>query len=63
ELDPTAVGGDELLPRRVCATAVRNGVLLRSIGNTIPIVPILTSTAEEIERIVTTLASALSGNP
>jgi adenosylmethionine-8-amino-7-oxononanoate aminotransferase len=42
--------------RRVCATAVRRGVLLRSLGEVVTIVPPLTTTAEEIERIVDALA-------
>lgn len=59
ELNPGSIGSDELFPRRVCVEAVRRGVLLRSIGNTVPIVPILTSTPEEITRIVDTLATAI----
>ncbi len=46
--------------RRVCATAVRSGVLLRPLGDVIVIVPLLTSTEEEIETIVDVLADAIS---
>jgi adenosylmethionine-8-amino-7-oxononanoate aminotransferase len=43
----------------VCAAAVRQGVLLRPLGDVVVLMPILTSTAEEIERIVDALAAAL----
>lgn len=46
--------------RRVCATAVRSGVLLRPLGNVVVIVPLLTSTEQEIETIVNVLADAIS---
>ena len=42
--------------RRVCATAVRRGVLLRPLGEVVVIVPPLTTTADEMERIVEALA-------
>jgi adenosylmethionine-8-amino-7-oxononanoate aminotransferase len=45
--------------RRVCAAAVRRGVLLRPLGDTIVIMPPLTVTAGEIDRIVDTLAAAI----
>jgi adenosylmethionine-8-amino-7-oxononanoate aminotransferase len=45
--------------RRVCAAAVRRGVLLRPLGDVVVLMPILTSTADEIERIVDTLAAAI----
>jgi adenosylmethionine---8-amino-7-oxononanoate aminotransferase len=45
--------------RRVCAAAVRRGVLLRPLGDVVVLMPMLTSTTDEIERIVTTLAAAL----
>ena len=38
--------------RRVCAAAVERGVLLRPLGDVVVLMPILTSTAEEIDRIV-----------
>jgi adenosylmethionine-8-amino-7-oxononanoate aminotransferase len=51
--------GDALLARRTCAAAVRKGVLLRSLGPSILIVPPLTTSSNEIELIVTTLRTAL----
>jgi adenosylmethionine-8-amino-7-oxononanoate aminotransferase len=46
--------------RRVCAGAVRRGVLLRPLGDVVVLMPMLTSTAEEIERIVAVLAEAIA---
>jgi len=46
--------------RRVCAASVRRGVLLRPLGDVVVLMPILTSTAEEIERIVATLDLAIA---
>jgi adenosylmethionine---8-amino-7-oxononanoate aminotransferase len=51
--------GESLLARRACAAAVRKGVLLRSLGPNILIVPPLTTSSNEIELIVTTLRAAL----
>ncbi len=45
--------------RRVAAGAVRRGVLLRSLGDVIPIVPPLTTTDEEAELIVAALHDEL----
>ena len=45
--------------RRVCAAAVERGVLLRPLGDVVVLMPILTSTASEIDRIVATLAAAI----
>lgn len=45
--------------RRVCAAAVRRGVLLRPLGDVVVLMPILTSTPDEIERIVAVLGDAL----
>lgn len=45
--------------RRVCAAAVRRGVLLRPLGDVVVIMPPLTITADEIERIVTTLRDSI----
>lgn len=56
ELD---VSCDALRPRRVCAAMVRRGVLSRSLGSAITLVPPLTTTATEIERIVDTLSDAI----
>ncbi|HKY14434.1 MAG TPA: adenosylmethionine--8-amino-7-oxononanoate transaminase [Microthrixaceae bacterium] len=45
--------------RRVSAACVERGVLIRPLGDVIVIMPILTSTADEIDRIVDTLAIAI----
>jgi len=45
--------------RQVCAAAVERGVLLRPLGDVVAIVPMLTSTPEEIDRIVDTLGEAI----
>ena len=45
--------------RRVCAAATARGVLLRPLGDVVVLMPPLTVTAEEIERIVDTLTAAL----
>ena len=47
--------------RAVCDAAVAAGVLLRPIGDTVIVVPPLTITADEIERIVDVLAQAVHG--
>jgi len=46
--------------RRVCAAAVRRGVLLRPLGDVIVLMPPLTVTADEIDRIASTLHAALA---
>jgi adenosylmethionine-8-amino-7-oxononanoate aminotransferase len=56
ELDTT---DDRKLARRTCAAMVERGVLSRSMGPVITIVPPLTITAAEVDRIVATLAAAL----
>jgi adenosylmethionine-8-amino-7-oxononanoate aminotransferase len=56
ELEPA---GRERFARRVCAAMVRRGVLSRSLGDNVILVPPLTVTAEEIERIVAALEEAL----
>jgi adenosylmethionine-8-amino-7-oxononanoate aminotransferase len=61
------MGGVELAPpmpglrwgRRVCAACVRRGVLLRPLGDVVVLMPPLTTTADEIERIVSVLAEAI----
>jgi adenosylmethionine-8-amino-7-oxononanoate aminotransferase len=61
------MGGVELAPprdglrwgRRVCAAAVERGVLLRSLGDVVVLMPPLTVTSPELHRIVHTLADAL----
>jgi len=62
------MGGVELAPpaeglrwgRRVCAGAVRRGVLLRPLGDVVVVMPPLTVTDAELERIVDTLAAAIA---
>jgi adenosylmethionine-8-amino-7-oxononanoate aminotransferase len=58
------LGGVELAPwasaREVCSEAVRRGVLLRSLGQVVPLVPPLTITSDELERIVSTLEQAIA---
>jgi adenosylmethionine-8-amino-7-oxononanoate aminotransferase len=44
----------------VCAAAVRRGVLLRPLGDVIVLMPMLTSTPDEIERIVDVLTEAIA---
>lgn len=56
ELAP-APGGR--IPRRVAAGAVRRGVLLRSLGEVVPIVPPLTTTEAEADRVVQVLVESL----
>ena len=59
--------GVELVPptgglrwgRRVCAAAVRRGVLLRPLGDVVVLMPPLTVTSSEIERIVDALCAAV----
>jgi adenosylmethionine---8-amino-7-oxononanoate aminotransferase len=57
ELDPPA--GSERWGRRVCAGAVRRGVLLRPLGDVVVVMPPLTTTVEEIDRVVDVLAEAV----
>jgi adenosylmethionine-8-amino-7-oxononanoate aminotransferase len=45
--------------RRVCAEAVERGVLLRPLGDVVVIMPMLTSTAEEVDRIVDVVEAAI----
>lgn len=62
------MGGVELAPpaeglrwgRRVCAATVRRGVLLRPLGDVVVLMPPLTVTDAEVERIVDTLAEAVT---
>jgi adenosylmethionine-8-amino-7-oxononanoate aminotransferase len=61
------MGGVELAPpadglrwgRRVCAGAVARGVLLRPLGDVVVLMPPLTTTADEIERIVSALEESI----
>lgn len=57
ELAPPA--GATRWGRRVCAEAVARGVLLRPLGDVVVLMPPLTTTAEEIERVVDVLAAAI----
>jgi adenosylmethionine-8-amino-7-oxononanoate aminotransferase len=45
--------------RRVCAESVRRGVLLRPLGDVVVLMPILTSSPEDIDRIVDTLIASI----
>ncbi len=45
--------------RRVCAAAVARGVLLRPLGDVVVLMPMLTSTDGEVDRIVAVLAEAI----
>ncbi len=45
--------------RRVCARAVHHGVLLRPLGDVVAIMPPLTTTRDEIDRVVDVLAEAI----
>lgn len=51
--------GQERLGRRVCAAAVRRGVLLRPLGDTIVLIPPLTITSAELDRLVSVLRTAI----
>jgi adenosylmethionine-8-amino-7-oxononanoate aminotransferase len=56
-LDPPA--GSTRWGRRVCAGAVRRGVLLRPLGDVVVVMPPLTTTVAEIDRVVDVLAEAV----
>jgi adenosylmethionine-8-amino-7-oxononanoate aminotransferase len=45
--------------RRVCAGAVARGVLLRPLGDVVVLMPPLTTTADEIVRMVEALEGSL----
>jgi adenosylmethionine-8-amino-7-oxononanoate aminotransferase len=51
---------DSKLARKVCAAMTRRGVLSRSMGAVVTLVPPLTITADEIKRIVAALVAALT---
>ena len=57
ELDPPE--GASRWGRRVCAAAVRAGVLLRPLGDVVVVMPPLSITDEEIDTIAQTLVSAI----
>ncbi len=46
--------------RRVAAACVERGVLIRPLGDVIVLMPMLTTTAPEVERIVATVADAIT---
>ncbi len=46
--------------RRVSSECVKRGVLIRPLGDVVVVMPILTSTPEEIERIVAVLTEAIT---
>ncbi len=52
-------GGDELIARKVCAEMTRNGVLCRSLGAAVTIVPPLVVTADEIAHIVAAMITSI----
>jgi adenosylmethionine-8-amino-7-oxononanoate aminotransferase len=62
------MGGVELAPpagtsrwgRRVCSAAVQRGVLLRPLGDVVVLMPPLTITTAELERIVDVLVDAIA---
>ena len=58
ELAPPA--GGMRWGRRVSAACVRRGVLIRPLGDVIVLMPILTTTPDEIERIVGTVGDAIA---
>jgi adenosylmethionine-8-amino-7-oxononanoate aminotransferase len=57
ELNPPATG--LRWGRKVCAAAVDAGVLLRPLADVVVVMPILTSTASEIDRIADVLEAAI----
>ncbi len=58
ELSPPP--GGERWGRRVCAGAVARGVLLRPLGDVVVLMPPLTTTVDEIERVVRVLEESLA---
>jgi adenosylmethionine-8-amino-7-oxononanoate aminotransferase len=60
ELAPPDAGEGGRWGRRVCAAAVARGVLLRPLGPVVVLMPPLTVTAAEIERIVDVLVEAIA---
>jgi adenosylmethionine-8-amino-7-oxononanoate aminotransferase len=58
ELDPPP--GAVRWGRRVCAGAVGRGVLLRPLGDVVVVMPPLTTTGEEVDRVVDALADSIT---
>ena len=54
-----AGGARERRGRRVCAAAVRRGVLLRPLGDVVVLMLPLTISSQELRRIVNTLREAI----
>jgi adenosylmethionine-8-amino-7-oxononanoate aminotransferase len=46
--------------RRVSAACVERGILIRPLGDVIVLMPMLTTTADEVDRIVGTVATAIA---
>jgi adenosylmethionine-8-amino-7-oxononanoate aminotransferase len=58
ELDPP--DGSERWGRRVCAASTRQGILLRPLGDVVVLMPPLTTTIEEIDRVVDVLVASIT---
>ena len=57
ELDPPP--GSVRWGRRVCAGAVERGVVLRPLGDVVVVMPPLTTTVEEIDRVTDVLGRSI----
>jgi len=57
ELDPPA--GGERWGRRVCAASTQQGVLLRPLGDVVVLMPPLTTTIEEVDKVVEVLVASI----
>ncbi len=57
ELDPPP--GAERWGRRVCALSTEQGVLLRPLGDVVVLMPPLTTTVEEVDKVVDVLAASI----
>jgi adenosylmethionine-8-amino-7-oxononanoate aminotransferase len=44
----------------VCAASTRQGILLRPLGDVVVLMPPLTTTIEEIDRVVEVLATSIA---
>jgi adenosylmethionine-8-amino-7-oxononanoate aminotransferase len=58
EVDPPP--GSVRWGRRVCAASVERGILLRPLGDVVVLMPPLTTTVEEIDRVVEVLAESIA---
>ncbi len=58
-IELAAPGRQDRWGRRVCAAATRRGVLLRPLGDVVVLMPPLTSTAAELQTMVTALTQGL----